>query len=601
MASPVLSVSGLAKGYEGRVLFRDLAFGLSEVDRLGIVGANGSGKSTLLKILAGVETADAGQVTPTTGARIGYLPQNPVFDPTATVLSLATVAGDHEVAEHQVWAVLDRLGFSSPDTTTAGELSGGQRRRVALARALVAPSDVLILDEPTNHLDADTVEWLEQQLRRRPGGLVLVTHDRYLLERLTTEMLELERGKAFWHDGSYSALLEAKTSRSQATDAAEARRQNVLRKEIAWLRRGAQARSTKPKFRVDQAQALMANSPDKAQAPLQLGTGRRRLGNDVVELTGVTVTYGGSSGSGSAGAAPRTVLRDVDMLVGPGDRIGIVGPNGAGKTTLLNLLTGRLAPTSGTVRIGTTVEWGLYDQELTVEPVAKRAIDAVTEIARTVPLADGTTVPATTICERFQFDNRLQGSSIALLSGGERRRLALLRVLISAPNVLVLDEPTNDLDVDTLSALEDHLDGFAGTLLVASHDRFVLDRLCDAFYGVEPDGRVVKYPGDWESYRELAAARGAAGSGTGKPNAAGPPKPAAVATKPAPAKASGGRELRDLEARIAKLTKQRDQLAVRLESVGTDHEALTRLGREIHDIIEQLTAAEDHWLHLADG
>ncbi len=597
----MITVSGLSKGYEGRVLFRDLSFGLATTDRLGIVGANGSGKSTLLKVLAGLQPADTGRVTRASGARIGYLPQNPVFDPTATVLALASVADDHEVAEHQVWAVLDRLGFSSPDTTTAGELSGGQRRRVALAKALVAPSDVLILDEPTNHLDADTVEWLEQHLRRRPGGLVLVTHDRYLLERITTEMLELDRSGAFWHDGSYSALLEAKAARSQATDAAEARRQNLLRKEIAWLRRGAQARSTKPKFRVDQAQALMANSPDKAQAPLQLGTGRRRLGNDVVELMGVTVTYG-------TGSSARTVLRNVDMLVGPGDRIGVVGPNGAGKTTLLNVLTGRLAPTAGTVRIGTTVEWGLYDQELTVEPVSKRAIDAVIEIARTVPLADGTTVPATTICERFGFDNRLQGSSIALLSGGERRRLALLQVLIGAPNVLVLDEPTNDLDVDTLSALEDHLDGFAGTLLVASHDRFVLDRLCDTFYGVEPDGRVVKYPGDWASYRELTAARGGA-TGAAKPNAVSAPqavpatntKPAKSANPAKPSASSGGRELRDLETRIAKLTKQRDQLAARLESVGADHEAMTRLGREIHTVIESLTAAEDHWLHLADG
>jgi ABC transport system ATP-binding/permease protein len=596
----VITVSGLAKGYEGRVLFRDLSFGLSEADRLGIVGANGSGKSTLLKVLAGLEPADAGRVTRASGARIGYLPQNPVFDPGATVLALASV-DDHEVAEHQVRAVLDRLGFTTPDTTRAGELSGGQRRRVALARALVAPSDVLILDEPTNHLDADTVEWLEQHLRRRPGGLVLVTHDRYLLERVTTEMLELDRSGAFWHDGSYSALLEAKAARSQATDAAEARRQNLLRKEIAWLRRGAQARSTKPKFRVEQAKALMGNTPDKAAAPLQLGTGRRRLGNDVVELTGVTMTYGSGVGSGAGGAPGpgRTVLRNVDLLIGPGDRIGIVGPNGAGKTTLLNVLTGRLVPTAGTVRIGTTVEWGLYDQELTVEPVAKRAIDAVTEIARTVPLADGTTVPATTICERFGFDNRLQGSSIALLSGGERRRLALLQVLIGAPNVLVLDEPTNDLDVDTLSALEDHLDGFSGTLLVASHDRFVLDRLCDTFYGVEPDGRVVKYPGDWESYRELTAARGGA-TGTGKPNAVTTAK-AAAASNPKPAKSSGGRELRDLESRIAKLTRQRDQLAAKLEAVGSDHEAMTRLGREIHDVIEALTAAEDRWLELADS
>jgi ATP-binding cassette subfamily F protein uup len=584
----LLSVSGLAKAHEGRQLFSGLSFGLSDTDRLGVAGANGSGKSTLLGILAGEAEPDAGEVTAVSGLRVSALAQNPRLAPEATVLELASAPG---VPEHEVRAVLDRLGFADPGARV-GELSGGQRRRAALARTLARPADLLILDEPTNHLDADTVEWLEAHLRRRPGGLVLVTHDRYLLEHLTNRMLELDRGGAYWHDGSYSDLLEAKARRLEAAAQAEQRRQNLLRTELAWLRRGAQARSSKPKFRLDQAAALLASGPAKEAAPLQLGTGRRRLGRDVLELAGAGVRFG-----------DRTVLRDVDLLVGPGDRIGIVGPNGAGKTTLLRVLTGRLAPTSGTVRQGPTVEIGFYEQEpadpVVPHPTDRRVIDAVTEIAREIPLADGSSISATTLAGRFGFDARLQSASVPLLSGGERRRLELLRTLMAAPNVLVLDEPTNDLDLDTLAALEDHLDGFRGTLLVASHDRYVLDRLCDVFYGIEPDGTVRKYPGEWATYRELAAqaARRAAPAPARRTGDTRPARPSRPPT--------AGRQLRDLEARMDRLIRRRDQLNAALTDLHAgagpaDFQEAARLGRELEDVLGELRSVEDRWLELAD-
>jgi ABC transport system ATP-binding/permease protein len=576
----LLTVSGLARSYEGRTLFRDLSFGLSDTDRLGVVGANGSGKSTLLRVLAGEVEADAGTITFASGTRVSYLAQNPALDPAQTVLHLASGTG---AAEHEAKAILDRLGFADPGVRV-GELSGGQRRRAALARALARPSDLLILDEPTNHLDADTVEWLEGELRRRRGALLLVTHDRYLLEHLTNRMVELDRGGSFWHDGSYSDLLEAKAIRGAAASAAEQRRRNLARTELAWLRRGAQARSSKPKFRLQQAAALLADTPAREAGPLQLGTGRRRLGRDVLELQGVGLSFG-----------DRTVLRDVDLLVGPGDRVGIVGPNGAGKTTLLRVLTGGLVPTSGTVRRGSTVEIGWYEQEPTDpairNPTERRVIDAIVEIAREIPLADGSAISATTLAGRFGFDARLQSASVPLLSGGERRRLELLRALMAAPNVLVLDEPTNDLDLDTLAALEDHLDGFSGTLLVASHDRYVLDRLCDVFYGIGPDGTVRQYPGDWATYRELSVAA-----------AARPARPASRPGDRRPARAprapTAGKALRELETRMDRLSQRRDELVAALD--GVDFQEAARIGRELEEVVDELRAVEDRWLDLAD-
>ena len=580
----IVSVTGLSKSYEGRTLFTDVAFGLSTDDHVGVVGPNGSGKSTLLRLVAHDEEPDAGEVVYSNAARISYLAQQPAFDEDAPAIEIVS-ADDHAVRAHEAEAMLDRLGVDPAMPLQA--MSGGQRRRVALARTLLPPSDLVILDEPTNHLDVDTIDWLEEELRRRASGVLMVTHDRYFLERLTNRMVEIDSstspGQVFWHEGSYSDVLEAQAEREAARAKAEQRRQNLLRKEIAWLRRGPKARTSKPKFRLDQAAALQAATPDDDRAQLKLGTGRRRLGNDVVKLEGVTVAYGDT-----------VVLRDVDLHVGPGERVGLVGPNGSGKTTLLRALTGQLSPTAGTVRVGKTVEFGTYEQEATVPPSDETVIGSIRDIAPHIPLANGETLPASSLAERFQFDSRLQHAAVARLSGGERRRLALLHLLVRAPNVLVLDEPTNDLDVDTLNILEDHLDGFTGTLIVASHDRYLLDRLTDRIISVEPGGRLREHL-DWESYRESYRRREDAREAA---EAAARRAPAASAIDNKE-RQRRRKQVRSLEERMAKLTGLADQLDEALAAVGADFEKAKELSEARRAVTAELAEVEERWLELS--
>ena len=566
----VLSASGVTHGYEGRTLFADLSFGLSDDDRVAIVGPNGSGKSTLLQIVAGEITPDAGEVVPRSGVRINHLRQTPVLPGGATALEI--VRGAPTAADHEAAAMLDRMGID-PDADV-GALSGGQQRRVSLAQVLVEPADLLVLDEPTNHLDADTIDWLEDELRRRACGLLFVTHDRYLLERLTNRMLDLHDTPT-WVEGSYADVLEARLSRQDHRAKAEHTRRNLLRKELAWLRRGPKARTSKPKFRLEQAQALM-ESAEVGEAPqLDLGTGRRRLGTQVLEAEGLTVRYG-----------DHTVLDAVDLHLGPGDRVGVVGPNGAGKTTLIRAIAGQLEPDAGTIAWGPTVELGVYDQQAEAAPRDVTVIDTVTDIAEWIPLANGERLSASALAERFGFAGPLQRASVARLSGGERRRLALLHMLVAAPNVLLLDEPTNDLDIDTLQRLEDHLDGFRGTLVVASHDRFVLDRLTDELVAVE-DGRLVRYL-DWATYREAHAERRAAPpprsgrtSGTAEDNRR---------------RQEQRREIRALEQKVEKLTEQRQALHVALARVGDDYERAAELDRALRVLTSELERAEEAWL-----
>ncbi len=569
-AMHVLSASGLTHGYEGRTLFADLAFGLSDNDRVAIVGPNGSGKSTLLKIVAGEVTPDAGEVVWRSGARVTHLAQSPTLAPGTTALELVRAAPG--AADHEAAALLDRLGIS-PEADI-GALSGGQQRRVSLARVLVEPADLIILDEPTNHLDADTIDWLEGELGRRACGLLFVTHDRYLLERLTTRMLDLHDTPT-WIEGSYADVLESRMARQSSRSKAEHTRQNLLRKELAWLRRGPKARTSKPKFRIEQAQALM-ESAEVGEAPqLDLGTGRRRLGTQVLEAQGGTVQYG-----------DHRVLDGVDFDLGPGDRIGVVGPNGAGKTTLLRAIAGQITPDAGTVRWGPTVELGLYEQQASVPPRDVSVIDTVTEIAEWIPLATGERLSASALAERFGFVGPLQRASVARLSGGERRRLALLHMLVAAPNVLILDEPTNDLDIDTLQRLEDHLDGFRGTLVVASHDRFVIDRLTDELVAVE-DGQLTRHL-DWASYRQTHA-----------PRAARSPRTAAPASGQARDnrhRQDRRRQVKALERRVEKLTEQREALHVALAQVGDDYERAAELDRALKVLTTELDRAEEAWL-----
>ncbi len=578
----LVSIDSVAASVDGRTLFRDVSFGLTDQDRVGVVGPNGSGKTTLLRIVAGDRPVDAGSVVQRRGLRVAWLPQVPDLD--AGTAHEVVSDGDPAARPDEVEALLDRMGVDPGQPVAAA--SGGQRRRIALARTLLPPSDLLVLDEPTNHLDVDTIDWLEDELRRRACGIVLVTHDRYVLERLTNRMLDIdppapgEVAQVWWHEGSYSSLLEARTERAARRERTTLRARNLLRKEVAWLRRGPRARTSKPKFRVEQVEALrQAAAGDEEARPLELGTGRTRLGNDVFDLRGVTVSRGG-----------RRVLDEVDLTIGPGERVAVVGPNGSGKTTLLEVLAGRLAPEHGTVRTGVTVEVGLYEQEARAAATDHRSVlETVLDVAPHVPLASGETLPAHRLAERFGFDPRLQRTPVSLLSGGERRRVALLAMLVTAPNVLLLDEPTNDLDLDTLTALEDHLDGFHGSLVVASHDRYLLDRLTDRVVAVD-DGGLSDHL-DWQSYRET---RRLAGDSAGGPARAQPERATDNRERQ-----RARRRLRSVEQRLEDLSARRDELLAAMAAASTDHERLSRLQAELAEVERELAEVEDTWLGLA--
>ena len=576
----LVSVDDVEASVDGRPLFADVSFGLTTDDRVGVVGPNGSGKSTLLALVAQRREPDAGAVVHRTGLRLGWLSQTPAM-PDAPALEVV-LGAEPAAREHEAAAMLDRLGIDPGHACAA--MSGGQRRRVALAGTLLAPADLLILDEPTNHLDVDTIDWLEQELSRRACGLLMVTHDRYVLERVTNRMLDVrpappgvERpGEVVWHEGSYSSLLEARAEQAAQRERQSLRARNLLRKEVAWLRRAPKARGTKPQFRVEQVERLRDAAAGEEEAqPLELGTGRRRLGNRVYELEGVRLDRGG-----------HTVLDGADLTIGPGERVAVVGPNGSGKSTLLHLLDGRLAPDAGEVRVGETVVAGLYEQEASASPRDVTALDTVLEIAPHVPLADGRTLPAHRLAERFGFDARTQRTPVSLLSGGERRRLALLHLLVAAPNVLLLDEPTNDLDLDTLSVLEDHLDGFAGTLVVASHDRYLLDRLTDRVVSVE-NGRITEHL-DWSSYRSWRQAH--------TPGQAPGRSPATASARDNRERQAARKRARSLERRIAELEARQRELHGEMATAAADPDRLQDLQRQADQVTDELTAAEDEWL-----
>jgi len=591
----LMSVDSINAQVDDRILFSDVSFGLSTDDRVAVVGPNGSGKTTLLRILAGEREPDAGEVVTRNQVRIALLSQEADLD--GEVARAAVLAADATAQPHEAEALLDRLGVA-PDHPTAA-MSGGQTRRVSLARTLLTPADLLILDEPTNHLDVDTIDWLEEELGRRACGLVLVTHDRYLLERLTNRMLDLaadapgEPAAAYWHDGSYSSLLEARAERAERRQRATERAQNLLRKEIAWLRRRPKARTSKPRFRIEQAEALQADAADDPAArPLQLGTGRTRLGTQVYELTDVTVVRG-----------ERTVLDGVDLGIGPGERVGIVGPNGAGKTTLLHVLAGSLPVDAGEVQVGRTVHAGIYEQQAGAGMDADQTVlDSVLEIAPHVPLATGERLPAHRLAERFGFDSATQRTPIGRLSGGERRRVALLHLLVDAPNVLLLDEPTNDLDLDTLAVLEDHLDGFEGTLVVASHDRFVLDRLTDRTIAVE-HGQLTEYL-DLDHYRASRAASPATAPDRHRAGPAGPARnggaadPSRARAQDNQARQAARKQARSLERRMHQLEERRDALHRDMTAAAQDPDRLLGLQRELAEVEEELIRTEDTWLEL---
>ena len=524
----LLTVENLSKSYGIRTLFAGVSFGVDEGDKIGLIGVNGTGKSTLLRVLAGLETADGGRVTCGSGLRIEYLPQNPEFDPQASVLGQifkgasaimqllqeyeATLAEAQQhperegVQQHLIrlgqqmdaqgaWqmesdakAILTKLGIDN-FSALMGTLSGGQKKRVALAGALIQEVDILILDEPTNHLDNDTVDWLEQYLLRRRGALIMVTHDRYFLDRVTNRMVEIDAGAFYSYSGNYSNFLESKAEREERQEASERKRLNLLRNELAWIRRGAKARTTKQKARIERFEQLNAAAPETDTGRMEIVAGASRLGRKIIELDKVCKTFDGVP-----------FIRDFSYTVLKNDRIGIVGANGSGKTTLIQLIVGGLTPDSGSVDVGQTVKIGWFAQENPQWDEEQRVLECIREVAPHVPDGQGGTISASQMLERFLFSPSMQWTPVGKLSGGEKRRLYLLQVLMGAPNVLVLDEPTNDLDIQTLSILEDYLDEFPGAVLLVSHDRYMLDRLAEKTF-VFANGAIRQYAGGYSDYR----------------------------------------------------------------------------------------------------
>ena len=487
----LLSAERLSINFGSRQLLHDVKFYLNEGDKTGIIGINGTGKSTFLKVLAGAVEPDEGSVKLDPNVQLSFLSQNPDMKDDATVLEQVFLHFPEEfraLNEYEAKSMLNRLGITD-HTKKVGTLSGGQRKRVALAAALIHPADILILDEPTNHLDSDMVAWLEDWLRRFRGALVMVTHDRYFLERVANHITELSRGKLYHYEANYSKYLELKEQREEMAEASERKRQSILRVEREWIMRGCKARTTKSKERIQRYEELLSREAPQTDETMQMTAAASRLGKKIIELTNVGKAFG-----------QQTVIHDFSYTLQRTDRIGIVGQNGVGKSTLLTMISGELLPDIGTVDHGATVKIGHFSQEGRELDLSQRVYDFIHDISDEIRTAEGT-FSAKQMMERFMFPSELQSVQIGRLSGGERRRLYLLSVLMEAPNVLLLDEPTNDLDVMTLSILEDYLQGFPGPILIVSHDRFFLDKLAESVFEICGDGEVRIFTGNWSDWK----------------------------------------------------------------------------------------------------
>lgn len=490
----LLSAQNLSKTYMERHVLDDVSFFLNEGDKVGIIGINGTGKSTLLRILAGAEEADQGEVIRSSGVRVSYLPQIPEFEAHGTVLEqvMAHLPQDlREAKAFEARSILGKLGIADCERDIS-TLSGGEKRRAGIAAALIQPSDVLLLDEPTNHIDNETVQLLEEQLKKYRGAIVMVTHDRYFLNSITQRIVEVDRGKLFSYEGSYSTYLEQKAQREADAEAKERKNRTLYRKELEWIRRGVRARGTKSKDRIERFHQLENRDIPQEAAGLQLQSVSSRLGKKTVELEHLSKAIDG-----------KTLIQDFSYQLPRDARIGIVGHNGAGKSTLIRLICGVLSPDSGSVILGDTVRIGYFSQECESMDPEQRVIDYIKETAERIQTPDGT-VTAATMLERFLFTPELQWNRIAKLSGGERKRLYLLKVLMTAPNVLLLDEPTNDLDIATLTILEDYLSRFSGAVIAISHDRYFLDKMASEIWELTGDGTVRRYNGNYSDYAAKA-------------------------------------------------------------------------------------------------
>ena len=637
----ILTLQSIKKDFGVKEILHDASFSIEANDKVGLIGVNGSGKSTLLKMIAGIEPIDGGQRLVKSGGKIVYLPQQPDLDDDRTVLDQVFADSSeqmglvreyedlsHRVAQAQgndlddlmsrltsiseqmeaagAWEletnakiILSKLGIEDFDARV-GDLSGGYRKRIALATALLSDPDLLLMDEPTNHLDAESVEWLQAYLARFRGAILLITHDRYFLDRVTNRILAIDRGDLYTYAGNYAYYLEKKALEEDADAKRQHKHRGVLRRELEWLKRGAKARSTKQKARIDRIREMQDKSFKEAQGKVEIDTPGRRIGKKVIELTNVSKAYNG-----------RTLIQNFTYEFSPGDRIGVIGGNGAGKSTLMDIITGRIQPDSGAVEIGSTIHIGYFDQHsedlLSALDHNQRVIDYLKEVGSFVKTADGSQISAAQMLERFLFPPNQQYAPIHKLSGGEKRRLFLLRVLMSAPNVLILDEPTNDLDVQTLAVLEDYLEGFNGCAIAVSHDRYFLDRTVDTIFALETGGSLRQYPGNYSLYLEYKQAeeqkekRQTSDAKSREKTSRAPSGQAPSLTRPRKLSYKEKREFEKLEQDIPTLEAEKAEIEKTLyhnpPSGFTQLQQLTERLAALNDTIDQAT---ERWMELAE-
>lgn len=589
----ILNVENISKTYMSKPVLSGISVGINDTDKIGVVGTNGTGKSTLLAIVAGKVEPDSGQVVVNNGLRISYLPQNPVFDMNKTLLENITDTiydgGDHWDKMGEIKANLAKFGIDDPECDPS-ILSGGQKKRAALVAAIMTPSDLLILDEPTNHLDSDMIEWLEEYLQHFRGALLMITHDRYFLDEVTNQILEIDKGSAYRYEANYSGFLELKQQRLDYEQAAERKAQALYRKDLAWMLRGARARSTKQKAHIQRFEELRDRQRPEEERQVELSSLPSRMGNKTIIIDNISKSYEG-----------KTLFRDFSYTFNKLDRIGIIGPNGCGKSTLLKTIVGTVAPDSGTVEIGQTIKIGYFGQENEALDESKRVIDYIKDTAEFIRTAEGL-VSASVMCERFLFSPDMQYAPISKLSGGEKRRLYLLRVLMEQPNVIILDEPTNDLDIQTLRILEDYLDGFAGIIITVSHDRYFLDRVVTRIFAFEADGSLYQSEGGYSDY--LVHKKQTEVSPSEKSVSQAELK-ASKAQYRAPREKTKlsyneQKEYDSIESEIEKLEEKSADLEAQIVAAATDYPKLVALTREKEEVDAEIERKMDRYVELQE-
>lgn len=616
----ILSAENISKSYSERPLLNDISLGINDGDKIGVIGINGTGKSTLLKIIAGVEQSDTGRVIKANSVSIEFLEQNPYFDNEATVLeqvfrgnsSIMQLIRNYESAidnkdtsndkiielshkmdvmdawnfESEAKSILTKLGVSN-FSQKVGNLSGGQKKRIALASVLINPSDFLILDEPTNHLDNETIDWLEQYLNKRKGALLMITHDRYFLNRVVNEIIEVDKGNLYSYKGNYSDFLEKKLERGEMNEASEKKRSSLFKKELAWIRKGAKARTTKQKARIDRFESLKGQKVDLSNDALDISIAGSRLGKKVIELSNISKAYEGIK-----------LIEDFNYILLRDDRVGIIGSNGCGKTTLINIINGSIKPDSGNIEKGETIKIGLYSQENYHIDDDLRVIEYIRQGAEFLETSEGDKISASQMLEKFLFEPDAQWTPISKLSGGEKRRLYLLRVLMEGPNVLLLDEPTNDLDIETLTILEDYLENFNGPVIAVSHDRYFLDKVADKIFAFKGNGVIDQYTGIYSDFKDSVDDNNITKAIDKKSDLNDYHSSSKNKDKPLKFTYKEQNEYNEIDSMISKLELSVKEVDYKMAQASDDYELLQKLMKEKGSVEKQLEEKMQRWVYL---